>query len=90
MINRLDFIGVPSQDADRARRFYRDTLGLRPDEHGDYEQWAGDTHASDERQTAQQRNHGISEKNERRHDRHEDEVLDHVGAEQHVGEGVER
>jgi catechol 2,3-dioxygenase-like lactoylglutathione lyase family enzyme len=43
MINRLDFIGVPSQDADRARAFYRDTLGLRPDEHGHYEQWAGDT-----------------------------------------------
>jgi catechol 2,3-dioxygenase-like lactoylglutathione lyase family enzyme len=43
MITRLDFIGIPSQDADRARSFYRDTLGLRPDEHGDYEQWAGDT-----------------------------------------------
>jgi catechol 2,3-dioxygenase-like lactoylglutathione lyase family enzyme len=43
MINRLDFIGVPSQDADRARRFYRDTLGLRSDEHGRYEQWASDT-----------------------------------------------
>ncbi len=34
MITRLDFIGIPSQDADRARGFYRDTLGLRPDEHG--------------------------------------------------------
>jgi predicted enzyme related to lactoylglutathione lyase len=43
MITRLDFIGIPSQDADRARSFYRETLGLRPDEHGDYEQWAGDT-----------------------------------------------
>ena len=43
MITRLDFIGIPSQDAGRARSFYRDTLGLRPDEHGDYEQWAGDT-----------------------------------------------
>ena len=43
MITRLDLIGIPSQDADRARSFYRDTLGLRPDEHGDYEQWAGDT-----------------------------------------------
>ncbi len=43
MITRLDFIGIPSQDADRARSFYRDTLGLRPDEHGHYEQWAGDT-----------------------------------------------
>jgi catechol 2,3-dioxygenase-like lactoylglutathione lyase family enzyme len=43
MITRLDFIGIPSQDADRARSFYRDTLGLRPYEHGAYEQWAGDT-----------------------------------------------
>jgi catechol 2,3-dioxygenase-like lactoylglutathione lyase family enzyme len=43
MITRLDLIGIPSQDPDRARSFYRDTLGLRPDEHGDYEQWAGGT-----------------------------------------------
>ena len=43
MINRLDFIGVPSRDVDRARSFYRGTLGLRPDEHGHYEQWAGET-----------------------------------------------
>ena len=42
-IRRLDFLGVPSQDADRARDFYRDTLGLRPDEHAEYECWAGDT-----------------------------------------------
>jgi catechol 2,3-dioxygenase-like lactoylglutathione lyase family enzyme len=42
MITGLDFIGVPSQDSDRARRFYRETLGLRPDEHAAYEQWAGD------------------------------------------------
>ena len=42
-IRRLDFLGVPSQDADRARAFYRDTLGLRPDEHAEYELWAGDT-----------------------------------------------
>ena len=34
---------MPSQDVDRARAFYRDTLGLRPDEHGEYESWAGDT-----------------------------------------------
>ena len=43
VIQRVDFIGIPSQDADRARAFYRDVLGLRPDEHGHYEQWAGDT-----------------------------------------------
>ena len=42
-IRRLDFLGVPAQDTDRARDFYRDTLGLRPDDHADYEQWAGDT-----------------------------------------------
>ena len=43
MIRRVDFIGIPSRDADRAREFYRGTLGLRADEHGAYEQWAGDT-----------------------------------------------
>jgi catechol 2,3-dioxygenase-like lactoylglutathione lyase family enzyme len=42
-IKGLDFLGVPTQDADRARAFYRDTLGLRPDEHAEYELWAGDT-----------------------------------------------
>ena len=43
VIQRVDFIGIPSQDADRARAFYRDVLGLCPDEHGHYEQWAGHT-----------------------------------------------
>jgi catechol 2,3-dioxygenase-like lactoylglutathione lyase family enzyme len=42
-IRRVDFIGVPSRDAERARTFYRDVLGLRPDEHGQYESWAGAT-----------------------------------------------
>ena len=42
-ITGLDFIGVPTQDPDRSRTFYRDVLGLRPDDHGDYEQWAGET-----------------------------------------------
>lgn len=42
-IQRVDFLGVPSQDADRARTFYREVLGLRPDAQADYEQWAGDT-----------------------------------------------
>jgi catechol 2,3-dioxygenase-like lactoylglutathione lyase family enzyme len=42
-IKRLDFIGVPSQDAERSRTFYRDVLGLRPDDRADYEQWAGET-----------------------------------------------
>ncbi len=43
LIKDLDFLGVPSQDADRARAFYRDVLGMRPDEHAEYEQWAGTT-----------------------------------------------
>ncbi|MEA2282189.1 MAG: hypothetical protein QOK21_2796, partial [Solirubrobacteraceae bacterium] len=43
MIAGLDFIGIPSRDAERARSFYIDTLGLRPDEHGRFEVWIGDT-----------------------------------------------
>lgn len=43
MITTLDFIGIPSQDAERARAFYVDTLGLRPDEHSRFEFWVGDT-----------------------------------------------
>lgn len=39
----LDFLGVPTQDPERSRAFYRDVLGMRPDEHAEYEQWAGDT-----------------------------------------------
>jgi predicted enzyme related to lactoylglutathione lyase len=42
MITKVDFIGVPSQDAERARSFYVDTLGLRPDENAKYDVWAGD------------------------------------------------
>ncbi|MGH3101317.1 MAG: VOC family protein [Thermoleophilia bacterium] len=53
LIHELDFIGIPTQDAARARTFYRDVLGMRPDEcdvlgmrpgeHAEYEQWAGST-----------------------------------------------
>jgi catechol 2,3-dioxygenase-like lactoylglutathione lyase family enzyme len=43
LIERLDFVGVPSQDPERSRAFYVETLGLRPDDHGRYEFWAGDT-----------------------------------------------
>jgi catechol 2,3-dioxygenase-like lactoylglutathione lyase family enzyme len=43
LIQELDFVGIPSQDAERARSFYRDVLGMRPDEHAQYEQWAGST-----------------------------------------------
>lgn len=46
MINKiqgLDFVGVPSQDADRSIKFYIETLGLRPDDKAKYEFWVGDT-----------------------------------------------
>ena len=43
MIEKLDFVGVPSRDAERTRAFYVDTLGLRPDEHARFEFWVGDT-----------------------------------------------
>ena len=43
MISKLDFIGIPSQDAERARTFYVDTLGLRPDDTARFEFWVGDT-----------------------------------------------
>jgi catechol 2,3-dioxygenase-like lactoylglutathione lyase family enzyme len=43
MINSLDFIGVPSTDAERTRAFYVDTLGLRPDDEARFEFWLGDT-----------------------------------------------
>jgi catechol 2,3-dioxygenase-like lactoylglutathione lyase family enzyme len=43
MISRLDFVAVPSQDTERARTFYGETLGLRADDHAPSEFWAGDT-----------------------------------------------
>lgn len=43
MIERLDFVAIPSQDSERSRRFYRDTLGLRADEHAQFEFWVGET-----------------------------------------------
>jgi catechol 2,3-dioxygenase-like lactoylglutathione lyase family enzyme len=42
-ITKVDTVGIPSQDAERSRRFYLETLELRPDEHARYEFWAGDT-----------------------------------------------
>jgi predicted enzyme related to lactoylglutathione lyase len=42
-VARVDFVGVPTQDMERAIRFYVDTLGLRKDEHREAEFWAGDT-----------------------------------------------
>ena len=43
MITKLDFVAIPSTDSERTRRFYVETLGLRPDQHGQFEFWAGDT-----------------------------------------------
>ena len=43
MIQKLDFVAVPSQDSERSRAFYVDTLGLRPDDNGRFEFWAGGT-----------------------------------------------
>jgi catechol 2,3-dioxygenase-like lactoylglutathione lyase family enzyme len=42
-IERVDFVAIPSRDAERSRRFYGEVLGLRADERGKYEFWAGDT-----------------------------------------------
>ena len=42
MITKVDFFPVPSQDAERSRAFYVDTLGLRPDDEARFEAWAGD------------------------------------------------
>jgi catechol 2,3-dioxygenase-like lactoylglutathione lyase family enzyme len=43
VITGLDFIGIPSQDAERSREFYGEVLGLRRDAKAEYEFWAGDT-----------------------------------------------
>lgn len=42
-IRSLDFVAVPSTDAARTRSFYVDTLGLRADDHAQFEFWVGDT-----------------------------------------------
>jgi catechol 2,3-dioxygenase-like lactoylglutathione lyase family enzyme len=42
-IERLDFLGIPTRDPERARAFYRDVLGMRPDKHAQWELWAGNT-----------------------------------------------
>ena len=38
VIERLNFVGVPTQDPERSRAFYRGVLGLHPDEHAE---WVG-------------------------------------------------
>jgi Fe-S cluster assembly protein SufD len=42
-VEKVDFVAVPSQDAERSRQFYGEVLGLRPDSHAQYEFWAGET-----------------------------------------------
>jgi catechol 2,3-dioxygenase-like lactoylglutathione lyase family enzyme len=43
MITKLDFVAIPSQDGERTRRFYAETLGLRLDKHAEFELWLGET-----------------------------------------------
>ena len=43
MISKLDFVAIPSQDWERSRAFYVDTLGLRPDDKAQAEFWVGQT-----------------------------------------------
>src|SRR4029079_16358238 len=42
-IERVDFIGIPSRDAERSRAFYVEKLGFRPDGKARFEFWAGET-----------------------------------------------
>jgi catechol 2,3-dioxygenase-like lactoylglutathione lyase family enzyme len=42
-IQKVDTVGIPSQDTERSRRFYVETLGLRPDERSWNEFWVGET-----------------------------------------------
>jgi predicted enzyme related to lactoylglutathione lyase len=41
-ISRADFVGIPTQDVERAVAFYVGTLGLRQDEHREAEFWIGE------------------------------------------------
>ncbi len=43
VISKVDAVGVPSQDFERSREFYVETLGLRADEHARNEFWVGET-----------------------------------------------
>ena len=42
-ITSLDFVAIPSQDAERSRQFYGETLELRADDKANYEFWVGQT-----------------------------------------------
>ena len=43
MVTKLDFVGIPTQDPERARSFYVETLGLRPDDNARFDFWVGQT-----------------------------------------------
>lgn len=43
MTEKLDFIGVPSTNSERTRRFYVETLGLKPDPKARFEFWVEQT-----------------------------------------------
>ncbi len=43
LISKVDFVAVPTQDPERARSFYIDTLGLQADEHARFDFWVGPT-----------------------------------------------
>ena len=43
MITKLDFVAIPTRDPERARQFYVETLGLKPDDQAKYEFWVGET-----------------------------------------------
>jgi catechol 2,3-dioxygenase-like lactoylglutathione lyase family enzyme len=42
-IAKVDSVGIPSRNTERSRRFYVETIGLRPDDHAQNEFWVGDT-----------------------------------------------
>jgi catechol 2,3-dioxygenase-like lactoylglutathione lyase family enzyme len=42
-ISKVDTVGIPSRDTERSRRFYVETLGLRPDDRSSNEFWVGGT-----------------------------------------------
>lgn len=43
LISKLDFVGISVRDAEAAKTFYIDVLGLKPDDKAKYDVWAGDT-----------------------------------------------
>jgi predicted enzyme related to lactoylglutathione lyase len=42
-ITKVDVVGIPSRDWERSRRFYVETLELRPDDNSRAEFWVGGT-----------------------------------------------